>query len=68
MMQILLAIADSQIVGALWSKGYVGAESNWPEGWKELTAQGIRFDIIDVDIPVAMAIPMLETYRPKGVK
>jgi hypothetical protein len=61
----MLAIADSQIVGALLSQGYVRDESNWPKGWKELTARGIQFDIVDVDIPIAVAIPMLETYRPK---
>jgi hypothetical protein len=63
-MQLVLAIADSQIVGALSVDSYVGAESKWPKGWNELIVRGVQFDVLDVDMPDEMVCSMLKTYRP----
>lgn len=64
MMPMILAIRDSQIVGALLAGVYDGAEEAWPCGWGELDATGEPFDVIDVDLPMEMAMPMVEKYNP----
>jgi len=62
---VILAVNDGLVVGALLASDYVGVESSHPFGWKELHKTVPNFDQIDTSVPTEQAERMVHAYAPK---
>lgn len=56
----VIALSQFKIVGCLAKDEYEGMDAPWPHGWKELTDQGIEFDVVDIEMS---SDAMLDLYQ-----
>jgi len=63
-MNVIFAIEGYHVVGCLDATLYQGAEYHWPNGWRELLDQGIKFDQIDSTISDTTAKEFIDNFKP----